>query len=213
MKNGYIFLGAPGSGKGTQAKKLLDASGIPSVSTGDLIRSEIKRETPLGLECKPYLTSGKLVPDTIIVRMFKHWVETHAVSTFISDGFPRTIDQAKVFDDLIAKELGYAVTIVFFEVGLETLKKRILGRLMCPKCGNIQNKFFNQPIIIGQCDRCASAFETRIDDTEEIIQTRYDGYLESTMPILEHYKSQVITIDAEQSPDEIFAAIRKQLAI
>jgi adenylate kinase len=206
-------MGAPGSGKGTQARKLWEEFRIPAVSTGDLVRAEIKADSELGKACKPLIAEGKLVPDDIIVAMYKNWVTTHASGSFISDGFPRTLTQAKHFDKFLLTEMGYTIKILFFQVYLETLKKRILGRLTCSSCGNIQNKFFGPPKSEGQCDLCGSKLEERVDDTAEIIQMRYDTYLESTVPILEHYEGKITTINAEESVDKIFQKVKQTLGL
>ncbi|MBT7087810.1 nucleoside monophosphate kinase, partial [bacterium] len=170
MKKFLLFLGAPGSGKGTQAQKLQNKYGICQISTGDLLREVIARKTDLGKKVANYVHNGELVPDEVIVEIVKDKLAQDKdikENGFILDGFPRTVRQADLLRKVLQDNNMQLEAVVFFEIDLETIVKRILGRLTCAKCGKIYNSYNNLPAQEGQCDVCGGKVARRVDDTEE----------------------------------------------
>ncbi len=206
-----IFLGAPGSGKGTQAVMLAKKLEIPVVSTGEVLRKEVLQQSDIGKLAKSYMDSGKLVPDEVVIDIIKKQVVEESCSRgVILDGFPRNISQAVKLDEMFLN-IGKKIDIVFnFDVSEETLVKRILGRFSCRDCGEIYNRYFKSPKKDGVCDKCESTdFENRKDDTEETINSRLKVYRESTFPLIDYYKKNnlLFPIEAIESPALVFEAL------
>jgi len=206
-----VFLGAPGSGKGTQATIIAKYLGIPSISTGETLRKEINRSTEMGMNAKPYINTGELVPNEIVISMIKDRInQIDCLNGFILDGFPRNIVQAKSLDDVMLA-IGKNIEKVFnFEAPEDVLIKRISGRFSCKDCGSIYNYFFKLPIKEEICDNCNSnRFESRSDDNKEIVKNRLEVYRESTFELIKYYqkKSLLISVDAAKVP----ALISKEL--
>lgn len=207
-----ILLGAPGSGKGTQATRISKKVGIPHISTGDLFRENLKNETDLGKEVKKYLNSGQLVPDEIVIAMLKDRIaQADCKSGYLLDGFPRTIHQAEVLD----KELGDAVGlhVINLQVSDDLIIKRIEGRRSCGQCGAIYNVYFSKPKVEGHCDKCEGALNQRADDNGEIVKERLRVYHLQTAPLEAYYeqKGLLVNIDGEQDSDKVFEEIMKEL--
>jgi adenylate kinase len=190
-----IFLGAPGAGKGTQAKKLVDMYGVPQISTGDILREHVSAGTALGRQAKEIMERGELVSDKIVCQM----VETRLSQPdcdrgFILDGFPRTVEQAKWLDGVLATKTyeGRPVppVVVDFEVSYNQLFKRLTGRRSCPTCGRIYNVYFQPPRVPETCDIDGSKLVTRKDDSEEAINVRLKSYEEQTRPLVDYYRKQ-----------------------
>ncbi len=199
-----IFLGAPGSGKGTQAEIISRKLNIKTISTGEVLRKEVQEQTEIGALAKSYMNSGKLVPDEVVINIIKNRLSEDDYSEgFILDGFPRNISQAQKLDEMLMV-IKKRIQIVFnFEVEEETLKKRILGRFSCKNCGLVYNRFFKLPKQDGVCDQCLECdFESRSDDTEETINSRLKVYRESTAPLIEYYKKNnlLFSISGIKSP-------------
>lgn len=203
-----IFLGAPGSGKGTQASMVSKRFGIPPISTGEVLRKEVEINSEIGKLAKSYISSGQLVPDEVVVGIIKkRIVEADCQNGFILDGFPRNINQAVALDKML-ESLEKRIEIVFnFEVEEEVLIKRISGRFSCKFCSAVYNKYFKQPKIAGICDNCGSnQFESRSDDNQDVVRNRLKVYHQSTFPLIEFYqkKNLLISVCAVETAPLIF---------
>jgi adenylate kinase len=188
MKKIIIF-GAPGAGKGTfssQIKEIIPE--IAHISTGDILRENLKNETPLGLKAKEYMEKGTLVPDDIIIDMVSNRLNKEDIKRngFILDGFPRTLPQAEALSEITEID-----SVVLLNVPEDIIIKRILGRYSCPNCGTIYNKFFMKPKKEGICDECGEKieFKQRTDDTEETLKNRLEIFKKNTEPLVEYYKN------------------------
>jgi len=180
------MLGAPGSGKGTQAKFITQKYALPQISTGDLLRDAVKRETVLGIKAKEFLNTGTLVPDEIVLELLKERLLNDDCSNgFILDGYPRNLTQAKQLANITDIDL-----VVNIDVDYSLLVTRITGRRTCKKCGAIFHIEFNPPTQEETCDKCSGDLYQRTDDTEEIVKKRLETYENQTKPLIEHYTSQ-----------------------
>ncbi|MGA1848801.1 MAG: adenylate kinase [Thermoplasmatota archaeon] len=198
------LFGPPGAGKGTQAKYIVDRFDIPQISTGDLLRAQVREGTELGKMAKGYMDKGALVPSEVVIGMMKERVsEEDCRGGFILDGFPRAIPQAKALEDFV--ELDAVVNITVDE---SALIRRITGRRMC-KCGATYHIDFNPPEIPGKCDKCGGPLYQRDDDREETVRNRLDVYRSQTEPLIEYYREKGILkeIDGNRSIDEISSDI------
>lgn len=211
---GIILLGAPGSGKGTQAKKLTGAFAIPQISTGDMLREAVREGTDLGGQAKTHMDQGGLVPDEVVIGIVKERLQApDCAEGFILDGFPRTIPQAQALDRVV-KELGKEITAVLsLEVDEEEIMERLSGRRTCAGCGAMYHVRFNPPKQEGRCDKCGGALLQRDDDREETIRTRLVNYRKSTEPLIAYYRGvgKVHAVKASGNIDTIFANISKLL--
>jgi adenylate kinase len=205
-----IFLGAPGAGKGTQSKKFVELYGVPQISTGDILREHVSAGTALGRQAKEIMDRGELVSDKIVCMM----VETRLSQPdcdrgFILDGFPRTLEQAKWLDGVLATKTyegkALAPVVVDFEVSYNQLFKRLTGRRSCPTCGRIYNVYFQPPRVPETCDIDGSKLVTRKDDSEEAISVRLKSYEEQTRPLVEYYRQQgrLHVINGEESSEAV----------
>ena len=205
-----ILLGAPGSGKGTQAKFLTEKYAIPQISTGDMLREAVKNGTEMGRKAKVYMDQGGLVPDEVVIGIVRDRLrEKDCDKGFILDGFPRTIPQAQALDRAI-KELGKEITSVLsLEVDEEEIMERLSGRRTCAGCGAMYHVRFNPPKAEGRCDKCAGTLLQRDDDKEETIRTRLVNYKKSTEPLIDYYRKtgKVHAVKASGEIDAIFANI------
>jgi len=184
-----LLLGAPGVGKGTQAKELVAKWGIPQISTGDLLRYNRDHGTPLGLKAKEIMESGKLVPDDLVNEMVAERLKQPDTSNgYILDGFPRTLGQAKWLDQHIGAQT-LPVIAVSINVGYNVLLRRITGRRSCPKCGTIYNIYLQPPKVDEKCDLDGTPLVRRSDDTEEVFRERMRTYESQTAPVVEHYRA------------------------
>ena len=188
-----VMLGAPGSGKGSAAKILARETNLPHISTGDIFREQIKKETELGKLANSYISKGQLVPDEVTIHIVKDrlsWED--AKNGIILDGFPRTIEQAKALDDIL-KEQGNKITLVpELIIPDQIIIERILNRATCSnkECGAIYNTKFKPPKVEGICDICGAPLSTRIDDSEETIKNRLEVYRENSKDLIEYYKEK-----------------------
>lgn len=187
-----IFLGAPGSGKGTQANILSQEISIPAISTGDILRFEVKNESEIGLLAKKYMDSGSLVPDEIVIGIIKKRIlEKDCDNGFILDGFPRNINQAISLDANLNKINKSISSVVMIDVPDDAIVKRITGRFSCKNCATLYNKFFNNTKIEGVCDNCgATNFISRSDDNEEAIINRLRVYHDDTEKLIKFYEKK-----------------------
>ncbi len=209
-----ILLGPPGSGKGTQAKLIVEKYGIPQISTGDMLREAVAKGTELGKEAKKYMDAGKLVPDEVVIGIVKERLQQpDCEKGFILDGFPRTIPQAEALDKIL-EELGKKIdAVINIQVPEEEIVKRIVNRRTCKNCGAVYHLIYNPPKEDNKCDKCGGELYQRDDDKEEVVRQRYKVYKEQTEPLVEYYakKGVLYNIDGTKSIEEVFAEIDKIL--
>ena len=211
-----IMLGAPGAGKGTQAKLIAEKYGVPHISTGDIFRANIKNGTELGKEAKEYMDKGLLVPDELTVRLLLDRVaQDDCKNGYVLDGFPRTIPQAEALTNAlnaIEQKMEYALNI---DVPDENIIHRMAGRRACVGCGATYHVEFNPPKVQDVCDVCGEALILRDDDKPETVMNRLNVYHEQTKPLIDYYEKQGIvhTIDGTQTMDQVFSDIRKILGV
>lgn len=209
-----MLFGAPGAGKGTQAKFLIERYGIPQISTGDILRGAIKAGTPMGMEAKKYMDEGKLVPDSTIIGVIKDRLsQEDCKKGFILDGFPRTIAQAEALEELM-KEMGIKLDkVISLNVPDELIVGRVTGRKVCPACGASFHVEFNPSKVDGKCDYCNGELITRKDDNEATVTKRLAEYHSQTAPLFDFYKSRNLLVDIDGTKDvktitkEIFAIL------
>lgn len=205
-----IMLGAPGAGKGTQAKKIADHYQIPHISTGDIFRANIKNGTELGKKAQTYMDQGLLVPDELVVELVAdRIVAEDCANGFVLDGFPRTIPQAESLDAALAKmgqTMDFAIDV---DVPDENIVNRMAGRRACLNCGATYHLISIPTKVEGICDRCGSEIVLREDDKPETVQKRLSVYHEQTQPLIEYYQKQNIlkSVDGTQAIDVIFDTI------
>jgi len=207
MANIVVLLGAPGAGKGTQAVRLSKARSLPHVSTGDLLRDNMKRGTPLGAQAKGFMEKGELVPDALVLDMLSARVSAPDCSQgYVLDGFPRTEVQAVALEQRLA---GHTVTVVNLEVADESIVRRAAGRLSCKQCGAVFHRESSPPRKPGVCDACGGELFTRSDDSAPVVRERLRVYRDKTAPLVEFYSRRGLlkTIDGEQSPDAVFSRL------
>jgi adenylate kinase len=205
VKRVAILLGAPGSGKGTQAKRLAEAFQRPHVSTGDLFRENIRQGTPLGKRVKAYLDKGEYVPDDIVLDMlFERVAQPDCARGYLLDGFPRTRAQAEALQARLGADVQPIV--LHLDVPDETIVERAAGRLACAKCGAIQHAKFSPPRKPGVCDACSGDLQQRSDDQPEVVRQRLKVYTDQTAPLVKYYeaKGQLVDVDGNRPPDEVF---------
>ncbi len=206
-----VLLGAPGSGKGTQAKLLVDKLNIPQVSTGDLLRAAVEAQTPLGRQAKTIMDAGQLVPNDLVLGMIRERLNSpDALNGFILDGFPRNVEQAEALDKLLS---GLSMPIqkaILIDVDFDILMQRLTGRLTCEECGNVYNIFTNPPVLDEECNACGSKLHHRSDDNEETISKRLKVYETQTQPVIEFYKNQdkLATVEGKGEIKDIYAAMQ-----
>ena len=209
-----VLIGAPGGGKGTQAKLLVDKYGIPQISTGDLLREAVAAGTPLGMRAKTAMEAGQLVSDDIVLGMIRERLsQPDAQKGFILDGFPRNIPQAESLDKLLA-DMGKPLQVsLLIDVAFDILMQRLTGRRTCSQCGAIFNVFTSPPRLEGRCDKCGGELTQRADDNEATVGQRLKVYEAQTAPLIEYYRRHGIlrTVQGIGEIDEIFTAIQRIL--
>lgn len=211
MKN-IIFIAPPAAGKGTQSELLVSEFGYNHISTGDLLRSKQNDGSELGNYIKDLLSQGKFVDDEIVTELLKDKLSS-INGPFILDGYPRNIEQAKILENVL-KSLNLNIdAVIYLNVDIETAMKRALGRISCPKCNKIYNKYINEkmPKVTNVCDDCGVELIGRSDDNEESFKIRFDTYLNQTQPLLDYYKSNglLVMIDKVNTPNETFEEVKK----
>ena len=205
-----IMLGAPGAGKGTQAKQIADKYGIPHISTGDIFRANLKQGTELGKKAKEYMDQGLLVPDELTCDLVMDRIgQEDCKNGFVLDGFPRTIPQAEALDKALAninEKMDYAVDV---DVPYENIVNRMSGRRACINCGATYHIVSIPTKVEGICDRCGEKVVLRDDDQPETVKKRLNVYHEQTQPLIDYYKKQDIlrTVDGTQPMEQVFGAI------
>ncbi len=210
-----ILLGAPGAGKGTQAKVIVERFAIPQVSTGDLLRDHVSRGTDLGKQAKAIMERGELVPDELVCDMVAERLSRPDCSRgFILDGFPRTVAQARWLDGYLAgkvfdnqRDKKAPPVVINIAVGYNQLLKRLTGRRSCPTCGRIYNIYFSPSRVADLCDIDGAKLITRRDDCEEVISERLKAYERQTLPLTEYYRSkgQLYEIDGDRDVKKVSA--------
>jgi len=208
-----IFLGPPGSGKGTQAKKLAEKLRLPHIALGDILRETIREGSEVGKKAKEFVEAGKLVPDEVTIEITRQRLAKDDCKLgLILDGFPRSMKQAEALNQMLA---GKDYKVVYFKVQLEAVIERNAGRLSCPNCGAVYHEKFSPPKKEGICDRCGSKLYKRADDNEEVIRTRFGVYEDSTKPVIKYYedKGNLVSINAVGTIDEVFERLLKALGI
>ncbi|MCS7262698.1 MAG: adenylate kinase [Aquificaceae bacterium] len=194
-----VFLGPPGSGKGTQARELSQKTGLLHISTGDLLREAVKKGTELGKRAKEYMDRGELVPDGLMVAMIEEVMPPEG--GFILDGFPRTVAQALALEEMLQRHGKELSKVVLFEIQEEDVVQRLSGRLTCSNCGAVYHKVYNPPKREGTCDLCGGKLFQREDDREEVARKRFRVYQEQTQPLVEFYKrrNKLISLNAREN--------------
>lgn len=205
-----VLLGAPGAGKGTQAKILVEKYTIPQISTGDLLRAAVTAGTSLGKEAKSYMDKGELVPDSVVLGMVEERLkQDDCKKGYILDGFPRNTKQAEALDKML-ESLDMSLTAALsVDVPLEYLMKRLTGRRTCKACGQMYNVYFNAPKKEGVCDKCGGELFQRDDDKEETIKKRLEVYNAQTAPLIDYYGKKGIlkSVEGTGSIDDIFEKV------
>lgn len=208
-------MGPAGAGKGTMSDLILKEYDIPHISTGDMLRDNVRNNTELGNLAKSYMDAGNLVPDDVIIAMVeKRLQEDDCQKGYLLDGFPRTLVQAEAFEK-IENKIGKPVEcVIALEVGFDTLVERITGRRICPKCGAIYHIHNKPSKVEGICDVCGSELTQRKDDTVEQLTVRMDGYGKSTKPVIDFYDKRGIVsyIDASQETAAVFEKVKEALS-
>jgi adenylate kinase len=211
-----VLLGAPGAGKGTQAKKLIEKYGMPQISTGDLLRAAVGAGTPLGKEAKSYMDKGELVPDRVVLGMVEERLkQDDCKKGYILDGFPRNTAQAEALDkmlDALGMSLSAALSV---DVPFEDLMKRLTGRRTCKACGQMYNIYFKPPAKEGACDKCSGELFQRDDDKEVTIKKRLEVYNAQTAPLIDYYgkKGIVKAVAGTGNIDDIFKKVCEALGL
>ena len=209
-----ILLGPPGAGKGTQAARIVEKYNVPHISTGDIFRDNVKRQTELGKKAQEYMNKGELVPDDLVIEIAcTRLLEDDCKEGFLLDGFPRTVYQAEKLDEFLTNhgmELDKAINI---EVADEELISRLTGRRTCKDCGASYHIVNIPTKVEGVCDECGGELVQRADDTEETVRNRIDVYKDQTMPLVEYYtnSNKIATVDGLGTLEEVFADIVKAL--
>jgi len=205
-----VLLGAPGAGKGTQAKKLIEKHGIPQISTGDILRKAVADGTPLGKEAKSYMDKGELVPDKVVIGLIEDRLkQPDCKKGFILDGFPRNTAQAETLDAMLKKLNMPLDSALSVDVPKDDLMKRLTGRRTCKGCQQMYNVYFSPPKKNGVCDKCGGELFHRDDDKEETIKRRLDVYDAQTAPLISYYKKSGIlkSVIGVCGIDEIFKKV------
>ncbi len=210
MNPHIILLGAPGSGKGTQATRMIEEYGFTHISTGELLRSEVKKGTALGKSIQKIIESGKLVEDGIMLELLKSNCDFNKKG-YLLDGYPRNIEQAKSLNTLdLVKNKHYAL---YFDIDIDVIQKRIVNRRSCQACGRIFNLIYDPPSKTGICDSCGGKLMQRSDDTDEVVKNRVEVYKATITPVLNFYRGKniLIEVNASKHPDEVFAELKEKM--
>jgi adenylate kinase len=208
-----VLLGAPGSGKGTQCKQLVNKYGLLHLSSGDILRQERAEGSDLGKKAQSYMDSGALVPDDIIIEMMIKAIEQAPDTGFILDGFPRTVNQAIELDKSLTKA-GLKIDIIInLEVEVKVIENRITGRRSCPDCGAVYHIENMKPKVEGKCDNDGTELVQRPDDTLEVVANRLEAYYQQTQPLVDYYKKNntVFDVDANMDADSVKTIVFEKL--
>lgn len=213
----YIFLGPPGAGKGTMAGMLCEQFGQIHISTGDILREEIRKGSDLGREAAEIMERGELVPDEVVAAIVSKRLGDEDVKQngFLLDGYPRTVNQAELLEDFIRDAEVDLTGVVLLEVGRELLIKRLTARRICGGCGAVFNVLFSPPSREGVCDECGEDLSQRSDDNVESVEQRLSVYEEQTEPLVDFYDQRdlLIRVRGDRSKDENFSLLREALGL
>lgn len=205
-----IIIGPPGSGKGTQARRISDKYGIPHISTGDILRDAVRRGTDLGLKAKTYMEKGELVPDEIVNDIVKERLSMEdCVNGFILDGYPRNIAQAEKLDQIL-RESGKTIDVVIYlVVDDDEVIRRLTSRRICPNCGAVYNLLISPPRKDELCDTCGAKLVQREDDREDVVKARLNLYKRTFEPLLKYYETRgiLVKLDGSKTINEVWAQI------
>lgn len=211
-----VMLGPPGAGKGTQAALLAERLGIPHVATGDLFREALKAETELGLTAKSYMERGELVPDEVTVGMVRERLrQPDCAQGVILDGFPRTVEQAKALEGLLAELCKAIDAVLFVDAEEDELVRRLSSRWTCRDCQAVYNLISNPPREPGKCDICGGPLYQRADDVPETVRNRIVVYREQTSPLIDYYQAQglLVTVKSEGGIEHVQGKILEALQV
>jgi adenylate kinase len=210
-----LLLGAPGVGKGTQSKMLVEKFTIPQISTGDMLREAIKNNSPLGIKAVNFMNEGRLVPDDVIIGLVHEKLKSHHCRHgFILDGFPRTVAQAEALDGILLELKIQLDAVIDITVSKKHLFERLTNRLICKQCGEVFNKITKPPKDIHICDLCSGKLFQRPDDQPDAIETRFNVYEAETAPLRDYYAKtgKIKHIDGDQTMDTVFQKILEFLS-
>ena len=206
-----VFLGAPGAGKGTQAQRLAAQEQIPHISTGEILRESVTRGTPLGLQAKGYMDSGKLVPDEVVIGLVREKLTSpECARGYILDGFPRTVAQAEVLDRILTETGSPGLDhVISFDVPQEEIVRRLSGRRSCSRCQTVYHIEHDPPKHEGVCDKCGGRLVQRADDKPETVLARLRVFDQQTRPLVEYYQKRGLLqrVDATGSIDQVYARL------
>ena len=208
-----VLLGAPGAGKGTQCKKIVDKYGLTHLSSGDILRKHRAEDTELGRKAQGYMDSGQLVPDELIVKMMIEEIKKAPPEGFVLDGFPRTVNQAEKLDEALQEQGQQIDVVVNLQIDDEIIYNRMTGRRSCPKCGAVYHVENMPPKVDGVCDNDGTALVQRPDDTREVVSKRLKTYHEQTEPVIGYYKGKrtVLDIDANTGAEQVNSVVTEKL--
>jgi len=208
-----VLLGAPGAGKGTHCKRIVEKYGVLHLSSGDILRRERAQGTPLGQKAQGYMDAGALVPDDLIVEMMSKAIKAAPEAGYVLDGFPRTVNQAEVLDKALSGDGDGIDVVINLEVDDSVVLERITGRRSCPKCGAVYHVKNMPPKKEGVCDNDGAALVQRPDDTAEVVKNRLATYYEQTKPVVDYYQARrtVYNIPADGNADDVAGLLFKQL--
>jgi len=207
VKTRIVLLGPPASGKGTQAEKIQAHFGIPSVSPGAMLRDEMRRGTPLGIEADRLTREGNMAPDALVLQLVGNWLQSHS-ERFVFDGFPRTLAQADALEELLGERQLTLDAVLYFDLSMQTIFERVMNRLTCGECGRTFAADKMQGAI-SRCPSCGGPLIRRSDDTPEALEHRIAAYRKNTEPLVEYYRQRGIlwTLKSAESPEDVFAQI------
>jgi adenylate kinase len=211
VKRRLVLLGPPASGKGTQAELIQNRFGIPTTSTGAILRKQAKARTPLGLEAEQIISKGGLAPDALVMQVVEEWLDSHR-DAFLFDGFPRTVEQAKAFDNTLSRYETSLDLAIALAVSVETIKTRMSLRLVCPTCGKVVSMGRHVRSSHDPCPNCGGPLEKRSDDNQEALERRLAEYWEKTVPVYKYYGNLLVEIDAGREAEAVYADIAKLIA-
>jgi len=210
-----LFIGAPGSGKGTQSRELINNFDFIQLSTGDLLRSAISSKSDLGMKARSYMDNGQLVPDNLIFDLVSDFLNLNKNKSIIFDGFPRTVEQAKKLNEIVALNGQKIDKVFYFKINPQILIDRLTGRRTCSKCGEIFH-IHTKPSLKGdKCDKCDGNLEQRKDDHADVISERLRQFENNTSPTIDFYTKagNVVVVNGELPPENVFNEIKKSLKI
>jgi len=205
-----VLLGPPGAGKGTQAKMLIEKYGIPQISTGDILRENLKNQTELGMQAKKYMDAGKLVPDEVVIGIIDNRLkENDCQKGYMLDGFPRTVAQAEALDKILSSRNSGIDHVISIDVPREDLLARLTGRRTCRQCGQGYHVIFDPPKKEGVCDKCSGELYQRDDDNEATVASRLEVYANQTQPLIDYYQNKGLLrpVNGQGKIQEIFDRI------